>query len=201
MSYSVEKKLILASSSPRRQELIRTLGLAYEIKISDVNEHTEPGMSPADIVEHLSSRKARAVYEIYKEQGQHSGIVIGSDTIVVLGGEVLGKPRDREDAARMLASLQGRTHHVYSGISCVDLQDGRELLAHRVTAVFMKPLTDSQIEHYIETGEPMDKAGSYAIQGVGATIIERIEGDYFNVVGLPMSLLSDLLRQFDIAVL
>ncbi|MCR8629596.1 Maf family protein [Paenibacillus radicis (ex Xue et al. 2023)] len=201
MSIIVERKLILASSSPRRQELIRTLQLPYEIRVSDVNEDTEPGLTPAEIVEQLSGRKAAAVCEMYKSELSKECVVIGSDTIVVLDGQVLGKPKDRQDASRMLNALQGREHQVFSGVACLDLSSGTQLVDHQVTSVYMKPLSDEQIERYILTGEPMDKAGSYAIQGLGATIVERIEGDYFNVVGLPMSLLSDLLKRLGIAVL
>lgn len=196
------KMLVLASSSPRRQELIRGLGLPYEIIVSDVDEDTEPGMTPSRIVEELSRRKANAVYERCKEAGKiRQGIVIGSDTIVVLDGEVLGKPVDEEDSLRMLLSLQGRSHQVYSGVACMDLESGEERISHHVTNVHMKSLSKEQILRYIQTGEPKDKAGSYAIQGLGATIVDRIEGDYFTVVGLPMSLLSDLLGQLDVAVI
>ncbi|WP_282941271.1 Maf family protein [Paenibacillus sp. RC67] len=201
MSITVQKKLILASSSPRRQELIRSLQLPYEIRVSDVNEDTEPGLRPDEIVEQLSSRKALAVCEMYKKEHRTDGIVIGSDTIVVVDGEVLGKPKDKQDAFRMLNSLQGRKHEVFTGVACIDLSTGQQLVSHHVTSVYMKTLTPTQIERYIDTGEPMDKAGSYGIQGLGATIIERIDGDYFNVVGLPVSLLSDLLERLGIAVL
>lgn len=201
MSMTVQKKLILASSSPRRQELIGTLRLPYEIRVSDVNEDTEPGLKPHEIVEQLSSRKAQAVCEMYKQEERTDGIVIGSDTIVVVDGEVLGKPKDKQDAFRMLNTLQGRKHEVYTGVACIDLGTGQHLVSHHVTSVYMKPLTPTQIERYIDTGEPMDKAGSYGIQGLGATIIERIDGDYFNVVGLPVSLLSDQLERLGIAVL
>ncbi|MEK3720937.1 Maf family protein [Paenibacillus sp. FSL H8-0034] len=201
MSIFGAKKIILASSSPRRQELIQTLGLPYEIRVSDVQEDTEPGMSPSEIVEQLSGRKAAAVCEMFKAEQRTEGIVIGSDTIVVLGDQVLGKPQDRKDAARMLEALQGKVHHVYSGVACMDLGTGRELYAHRVTAVYMKPMSTLQIERYIDTNEPMDKAGSYAIQGIGATLIERIEGDYFNVVGLPLCLLGEMLGELGVTVL
>lgn len=203
MSIYKQKKLILASSSPRRQELIRSLQLPYEIRVSDVNEDTEPGLTPQEIVEQLSSRKAGAVFEAYKvEQPEGTeGIIIGSDTIVVLDDAVLGKPKDKQDAFRMLKGLQGRRHQVFSGVACIDLATGKALVSHQVTFVYMKPLTDEQIERYIGTGEPMDKAGSYAIQGLGATIVERIEGDYFNVVGLPLSLLSSLLGDLGVAVI
>ncbi|MFH5182231.1 Maf family protein [Paenibacillus sp. TAB 01] len=203
MSIYKQKKLVLASSSPRRQELIRSLQLPYEIRVSDVNEDTEPGLTPQEIVEQLSSRKAGAVFESYKVEPSAAAeaIIIGSDTIVVLDDAVLGKPKDKQDAFRMLKSLQGRGHRVFSGVACIDFATGKTLVSHQVTFVYMKPLTDEQIERYIDTGEPMDKAGSYAIQGLGATIVERIEGDYFNVVGLPLSLLSDLLGDLGVAVI
>ncbi|OXM86857.1 Maf family protein [Paenibacillus rigui] len=203
MSMKEQKKLILASSSPRRQELIQSLRLPFEIRVSDVNEDTEPGLSPQQVVEQLSSRKAGAVYELYKvEQPEGSeGVIIGSDTIVVLDSLVLGKPKDKQDAFLTLKRLQGRAHKVYSGVSCIDLRTGQELVSCQMVSVSMKALTDDQIERYIDTGEPMDKAGSYGIQGLGATLVERIEGDYFSVVGLPMSLLSDLLRRLGVAVI
>ncbi|CAG7655343.1 Maf family protein [Paenibacillus allorhizosphaerae] len=202
MSIASEKTIILASSSPRRQELIRSLNRPYEIIVSSVDETTDPGLSPAEIVEQLSSRKAQAVYERCKAESRFEtgSVIVGSDTIVVQGGEVLGKPKDAEDAFRMLRSLQGRGHQVYSGVAVIDLQTGVQHVSHRKTNVRMKPLADEQIRRYIATGEPMDKAGAYGIQGLGATIVEEIEGDYFSVVGLPMSLLSDLLARFSIAV-
>lgn len=193
--------LILASSSPRRQELIRSLQLPVAIKVSDVDENVPAGWEPAKIVEELSLRKARAVKISLTEEESAGGIVIGSDTIVVLDNDVLGKPKDKADAARMLSGLQGRTHQVYSGVACLDLETGRTLVSHRATEVRMKPLTETQINRYIETGEPMDKAGSYAIQGIGATIVEGIVGDYFNVVGLPVSLLRDMLLDLGVEVL
>ncbi|MCZ8519092.1 MULTISPECIES: Maf family protein [Paenibacillus] len=200
MTISDNRTLILASSSPRRQELIGSLGLPYAIRVSDVDETTEPGLTPAQIVEELSARKAGAVCERCKAE-EASGIVIGSDTIVVLDGQVLGKPQDEEDAFRMLSALQGRRHQVYTGVACFDLDSGERHVSHRVTEVFMKVLKESQIRRYIATGEPMDKAGSYGIQGLGATMIDRIEGDYFNVVGLPLSLLSSLLERLGVAVI
>lgn len=202
MSITTTKFVILASSSPRRQELIRSLSLPYRIEVSDVDETTAPGQTPEQIVEELSERKARAIYERYKSQPLEGGdgVIVGSDTIVVLDGEVLGKPRDEEDAFRMLKRLQGRQHEVFSGVACIGLADGRTSVSHERTVVRMKQLSDERIRRYIATREPMDKAGSYAIQGIGATIVERIEGDYFNVVGLPMSLLSDMLAEFSLAV-
>lgn len=194
------RSLILASSSPRRQELIRSLGLPYSVQASEADETVPSDWEPSRIVETLSLRKAEAVYRQLKKPAPGT-IVIGSDTIVVLDGQVLGKPRDEEDAKRMLGELQGRTHQVFSGVACVDAESGRRVVRSRMTNVHMHALTSKQIERYVATGEPMDKAGAYAIQGLGATIIDSIEGDYFTVVGLPLSLLSQMLREWGIDVL
>jgi len=199
MNMTSHLPLILASSSPRRQELIRALGVPYQVKVSDVDETTPDDWSPAQIVETLAVRKAQAVAERLKPDEQ--GIVIGADTIVVIDNRVLGKPKDERDAEFMLQLLQGRTHLVYSGVACLNSADGRLSVAHRITDVHMKPLTEKQIARYVASGEPMDKAGSYAIQGLGATIVESIEGCYFNVVGLPLSLLANMLADFGVEVL
>ncbi|WP_309120367.1 Maf family protein [Paenibacillus sp.] len=187
------KTLILASSSPRRQELIRLLGYPVEVVPSDADESVEDGWTPAKIVEELSLRKALVVLERLPEGA--GGIVVGSDTIVVSGGRVLGKPRDEEDAADMLRSLQGRPHEVYSGLALVNAATGGRSVAHRMTRVWMKPMDERRIRNYIATGEPSDKAGAYAIQGYGASLVERMDGDYFTVVGLPVSLAADLLER------
>ncbi|MDF2648060.1 MAG: septum formation inhibitor Maf [Paenibacillus sp.] len=200
MSNSPKQRLILASSSPRRQELIQSLGLPYIIRVSDADETVEEKISPAELVEVLSLRKASTVLDML-EASEKEGIIIGSDTVVVYRDEVLGKPVDEQDSFRMLKALQGSTHQVYSGVACVDAATGKQVVSHRVTHVKMKSMSDAQILRYIATGEPKDKAGSYAIQGIGATIVESIEGDYFTVVGLPLSLLSDLLLSFEIQVL
>lgn len=193
------RTLILASSSPRRRELIQMLGLPVRLRACDVDESVEPGTKPAAMVEELAERKAAASQEA-AESGE-DGIVIGSDTIVVVDDRILGKPRDREEAARMLRGLQGRAHEVYTGVACIDLRTKVVLVRHRVTRVWMKPLTERQLDGYVATGEPDDKAGAYAVQGLGATLVERIEGDYFNVVGLPVSLLSDMLGELGVEVL
>ncbi|MCR8644147.1 Maf family protein [Paenibacillus sp. N1-5-1-14] len=194
--------LVLASSSPRRQELVRSLGFPYRIEVSDADEQVEESLTPSQIVETLSLRKVNVIYDKLKlEQQMGRSILIGSDTIVVKDGVVLGKPINEQDAAHMLSMLQNATHQVYTGIACVDLETGQSIMRHRATDVHMKPLTDGQIKRYIATGEPMDKAGSYAIQGIGATFVESIEGDYFNVVGLSVSLLSDMLAELDVNIL
>ncbi|MFD2612566.1 Maf family protein [Paenibacillus gansuensis] len=193
--------LVLASSSPRRRELIENLKLPYEVTASHVDESTPEGTAPSDIVEMLSVRKAEAVASLLSAGEAGKRIVIGSDTIVVLDGEVLGKPEDEEDAFRMLSRLQGRSHQVYTGICCIAVDTGQREVAHRITEVEMKNLSGDRIRSYIATGEPSDKAGSYGIQGIGATLIEKINGDYFNVVGLPVALLSDMLERFGVEVL
>jgi len=192
--------LILASSSPRRQELIRVLGFPVEVVPSDVDEGVETGWSPSRIVEELSLRKALAVTE--RLAPGREGVVVGSDTIVVLDGAVLGKPRDEEDAASMLEALSGRSHEVYTGLALVDVATGRRSVSHRMTRVWMKPMDGRRIRAYVETGEPRDKAGAYGIQGYGATLVDRLEGDYFTVVGFPLSLAADMLeRDFGLRVL
>jgi septum formation protein len=193
-------KLILASSSPRRQELIRLLGLEVDVVPSDAEEDVNEDWTPAMIVERLSLRKAKAV-AARLAKGEE-GIIVGSDTIVVLDGRVLGKPTDEADAEAMLSALQGREHQVYSGVALVDALTGRSAVAHRATRVWMKAMDEARVRRYIATGEPRDKAGAYAIQGIGAMLVERMEGDYFNVVGLPVSLVADLLESsFGVRVL
>lgn len=192
--------LVLASSSPRRQELISLLGLPVRIVPSGADERTPAEWSPSRIVEELSRRKALAVEKELTEAAGESSIIVGSDTIVVLNGQIMGKPRDRQDAERMLRQLAGNVHEVYTGVSCVRLSDGKTATSHRVTKVRMRPLSAEQIARYVATGESMDKAGAYGIQEIGSVLVESIEGDYFNVVGLPVSLLAVLLEQFEITI-
>ncbi|MFB9327251.1 Maf family protein [Paenibacillus aurantiacus] len=197
------RRLVLASSSPRRRELVASLGLSLPVLIlsPDVDESTPPDWTPVQIVEQLALLKARAARSLLAEDEDRNAVIVGADTIVVLGGEVMGKPKDESDAFRMLNLLQSQDHEVYSGVACVHADDkSREAVSHRMTRVRMKPLGADQIRRYIASGEPMDKAGSYAIQGLGATIVERIDGCYFNVVGLPLSLLSDMLAEFGVEV-
>jgi septum formation protein len=200
MSLQAARTLILASSSPRRQELIRTFQLPVRIQVSHVDESYITGTAPADIVEELALRKANAVAESIKAE-LLDGIVIGSDTIVVYGNQVLNKPVDEEDAMRMLTMLQGHTHEVFSGVACIDLKSGKRLVKHRMTKVTMRHLNKVQILRYIASGEPTDKAGAYAIQGIGATLVDSIDGCYFNVVGLPLALLSTMLGELGVDVL
>lgn len=190
--------LVLASGSPRRQELIRLLGLPVEVVPSNVDEDTPSDWTPSRIVEGLSLRKAISVKEQLAGQASADSIVVGSDTIVVLEGEVMGKPSDTEDARRMLRRLSGRTHEVYTGVTCVRFSDERTETSHRVTRVRMRELSEEQISRYVASGEPMDKAGAYGIQEIGSLLVDSIEGCYFNVVGLPVSLLSEMLEVYGI---
>lgn len=191
-----EKRLVLASGSPRRKELLASLGLSFEIQVSDVDETIEHGADPVQIVQELAYRKAQAV-----ANGLQNAFVLGADTIVVLDRVILGKPTDAEDAKRMLNMLSGRSHHVYTGIAVVEAGGGRVIRDVQGTEVVMKKLTSEQIDAYIATGEPMDKAGAYGIQGLAAQFITEIHGDYFNVVGLPISLLADRLTECGFNVL
>ncbi|MDG0813708.1 Maf family protein [Cohnella rhizosphaerae] len=198
MTQSVSTKtsatLVLASTSPRRQQLIGLLGLPVEIMPSHADEDTPEGWSPARIVEALARRKAEAVLD--RAARTPGAIVVGSDTIVVLDGDVLGKPKDRGDAIAMLTRLAGRGHEVFTGLCCIEASSGRAVVSHSVTRVFMRALTEDQIARYVDSGEPMDKAGAYGIQEIGAMLVDRIEGDFFTVVGLPVSLLASQLGEF-----
>ncbi|QYK68930.1 MULTISPECIES: Maf family protein [Paenibacillus] len=200
MDGKITPRIILASTSPRRKELLAFLRLPFEVVPSHADESTPESWTPQQIVETLAARKAEAVVNT-AAQSKEAGLVIGSDTIVVLDGSVLGKPADHADAVRMLTALQGRTHRVYTGVACIHTGTGEMLVRHRQTEVTMKPLSQEQIVAYVNTGEPSDKAGAYGIQGMGATLVESIQGCYFNVVGLPLSLLSDMLSDFGVNVL
>jgi septum formation protein len=189
------KQLILASSSPRRRELLSGLKLEFVVYPSDDNEDVPIGTLPIEMVEMLSLRKAQSIQNKFK-----SGIIIGSDTIVVLGDEILGKPKGHAEAHAMLTKLQGNVHTVFTGVAIIDVDSGEYKVSHNRTHVKMKSLTDEKINRYIATGEPADKAGAYAIQGFGATIVEGIEGDYFTVVGLPVGLLAEMLESFGVHI-
>jgi septum formation protein len=180
--------LILASQSPRRSEILRQAGIAFAIRPARVDESIRPGEAPEEYVKRVAQEKAAAI------DADAADIVLGADTVVVIDGEILGKPRDAADAIRMLESLAGREHQVLTGIS---LRRGEESLSDcAVTRVWFTPLARREIEEYVATGEPMDKAGAYAIQGLASKFIQRIDGSYANVVGLPIELVSKNLRAF-----
>ena len=210
----MNKKIILASASPRRRELLTQIGLPFEVVVSEAEEKIT-STEPARVVEELSAQKAEAVWEklnfditepVRNDAGEpenrsgettgsrrESGtvtkdeIVLGADTVVACDGKILGKPKDTEDAARMLTMLQGRAHEVYTGVTILYGENGEKtaLTFHEKTTVHFCPMTEAQIREYVAAGDPMDKAGSYGIQGFCARYIRGIEGDYNNVVGLP----------------
>jgi septum formation protein len=191
--------LVLASASPRRQELLRNAGIPFVAQSTSIPEVPQPGEAPRAFAERMAREKALAVF-----RRRPNDFVLGADTIVVVDGEILGKPRDTADAVRMLRVLSGRAHQVVTGVCLVsprlrteDRQPeaGFEDIRSETTLVTVDPLGDDDIHAYVSTGEPMDKAGAYAIQGRASRWVSRIEGDYFNVVGLPVSLVYKMLRE------
>lgn len=187
-------KIILASGSPRRRELLTSLGLEFEVYKPDVDEEILPGEGPEELCKRLSCLKAGAGSARYPDC-----VVIAADTIVVIEGRILGKPRNREEAFVMLKTLQGREHDVLTGLS---VSSGHRVLSHvEHTAVKFRTLTDDEIRAYVSSGECDDKAGAYAVQGVGSLLVEGIRGDYFNVVGLPLCRLGRMLSEFGVDIL
>ena len=179
--------LILASASPRRQELLKLFGVPFLVRVADIDETMDPGKPPYDEVARVSRLKANA---IAREAGD---VVIAADTIVVCDGEVLGKPRDEADAVRMLRLLSGRDHQVMTGMTV--LRGGKALTCTEVTDIHFRVLSEKEIEGYVASGEPMDKAGRYGIQGGAALFAEKMVGDYYNVMGLPVCKLWQLLQK------
>jgi len=176
-------KLILASSSPRRAEILANAGLPFSVLSSAVDESPYPGESPAALVQRLANSKA----DLVTARAVGPAIVLAADTIVVLDDRILGKPASLEDARHMLRQLSGRTHSVLTGVSLIRLPDGERRQFIESTLVHFRPVTEEEISAYLATEEPLDKAGAYAIQGQAGRYIPRIEGCYFNVVGLPLS--------------
>lgn len=192
---------VLASASPRRRELLEQIGISFEVSPADGEEFISKEC-PADIVELLSREKACEVARNYKGRYKNDTVVIiGADTLVACGKEVMGKPLDEADAVQMLTRIQGGTHHVYTGVALVIMEEGREKLIvfHEKTEVELYPITQDRIKAYVATGEPMDKAGAYAIQGRFAAYVKRINGDYNTVVGLPVARLMQELFALGLA--
>jgi septum formation protein len=193
----MKKRIILASSSPRRQEILKNLGLTFDVVKSDIDEKVREEELPEHIVMALALEKAIDV----SNKIDSDAIIIAADTIVYKE-KVLGKPKSFDDAYSMLTSLQDDIHHVYSGLAIIERGTYKKYVTYEKTMVKIKNLSDDKIKRYIDTGEVWDKAGAYAIQGLGSTIVEYIEGDYFNVVGLPVSKLEDILHNhFDLNIL
>ncbi len=185
-------KFVLASASPRRRELLENIGLEFDILVSDADESVIDRTIPPELLV-----KELAVLKASETAKNVSGkkYIISADTIVAFEGKVLEKPKDREDAKRMLTALSGKKHSVYTGVCVYRTEDNMLVSKYEKTDVEFRVLTDEMIENYINTGEPMDKAGAYGIQGVGALLVKGIEGDYFNVVGLPLGLLFTILKE------
>ena len=215
MSESMKKRIILGSASPRRRELLEQIGIKFEIVVSDAQEHYE-STRPEEIVRELALMKAEHVAEEVehreKERAEQASIsrletgevylrnvvILGADTIVVRDGQILGKPSDEEAAFSMLKSLQGRMHQVYTGVAVLDFDGNgkRHTISHaEETKVYVHEMTDEEIRRYIAAGESMDKAGAYGGQGRFAAYIDRIEGDYYNVVGLPVAYLYHAVKE------
>lgn len=181
--------IILASASPRRKEILENTNIKFDIISSSIEELVLDGESPCQMVMRLAFEKGIDIASKYK-----SNLVISADTIVVLDDNVLGKPKDEEEARQMISNLSGRTHQVITGISLINLENNKKIIDYVVSNVKFKKLSKDDINDYIKTKESLDKAGAYGIQGYGAILVEEIQGDYFNIVGLPISKLSDLLK-------
>lgn len=187
--------LILASASPRRREILAKAGYPCIVRPADIEESLDPALPAGAAVESLARQKA----DCAARAARPGELILAADTIVVRGGEILGKPRDQAEAFSMLRSLSGRSHAVYTGVCIARPGEaaGREVFSC-VTTVWFYPLSDTEIRRYIATGEPMDKAGAYGIQGLGCLLVERIEGDYFNVMGLPIAETARRLSQYGV---
>lgn len=182
------RELILASATPRRREILTQIELPFSVVVSDVEEHL-PDAPPVEIVQSLARQKAEAV------AGRHpEALILGADTIVVLDGQIMGKPKDRADAKKMIERLQGRSHEVYTGVAVCCPETGCFMFAER-TVVTVQPVEEQEIEAYLDTKEPYDKAGAYAVQGIFARYIKELKGDFYNVMGLPASRIYQELKQ------
>jgi septum formation protein len=190
------KKIVLASASPRRKELLEKIGLVFEVDPGNAPEDVDIDLEPHELAEKLSLKKALAVAPKHT-----NAVVITADTFIVFSGRIIGKPSMEAEAKEILTMLSGKSHSVITGFTIVDTDDNRSLSRAVETKVHMKQLTGSEIDAYIRSKEPLGKAGAYAIQGLGSIIVDKIEGDYFNVIGLPLSALAECLKQFGITIL
>jgi len=190
------RKIVLASSSPRRKELLEKFGLSFTVDTGTFREDFSRGMEPHKLAREISLGKAEAVSRKHPD-----ALIIGADTFIILANRIIGKPQTEEEAREMLQNISDNSHLVITGFTVIDTASGR-IVSHSVeTKVYMREISPQEIEAYIKTGEPLGKAGGYAIQGLGALFVEKIEGDYYNVVGLPMYELMKTLKEFGIQVL
>lgn len=190
-----DMQIVLASASPRRADLLRKIGLQFKIQIADIDEKINSNLNPSEQVKNLARHKAQAVASKLS-----SGLVLGADTIVVKDNEVLGKPGSPDEARQMLSKLSGCVHQVLTGVALIDAEKGKILIDFESTLVYFRKLSEEEISAYVKTGEPLDKAGAYGIQEKGATLVERIEGCYFNVVGLPIVRVIKMFKQMGLNV-
>lgn len=190
------RQIILASNSPRRKELLKNIGLKFKIEKSNSIEKVIPGTSPNQAVKQLAEQKAMVVAQKYK-----NAIVIAADTMVILGDEILGKPKTKSRAIKMLKKLNGKTHLVFTGFTIIDTKTKKKITKVVKTKIHFNKLTDSEIKNYVATKEPLDKAGAYAIQGKGMALIKKIQGNYFNVIGLPVTELINTLKEFEVKII
>ncbi len=190
------KRIILASASPRRKELLEKIGLRFKVEPSNYEEDMHSELEPHDFARKISLEKAEAVASKHK-----NAIVIAADTFIVFGGQILGKPHTENEARKMLETINGTSHSVITGFSIIDTDKNKTLSKSVETKIYIRKLTLAEIDAYVKSKEPLDKAGAYAIQGLGAVIVEKIEGDYFNVIGLPLSALTEALKEFGINIM
>ena len=189
------KTIILASASPRRKALLKQIGLKFKVEASNYEEKISSDSEPHELAKSLSLEKAKLV-----AKNHQNALVIAADTFIVFEGKILGKPTTETEAKRMLETISGRHHSVITGFTIIDTENNKALSKSIETKVYIRKLTSNEIDAYVKSKEPLDKAGAYAIQGLGSVIVEKIEGDYFNVVGLPLSALAEGLREFGVNV-
>ena len=190
------RAIILASASPRRKEILEKTGLGFKVQESWFDEKIDSSLNPRELARSLSRKKAREV-----ARNHHDALVIAADTIVVLGSKLFGKPGSSKEAKEMLRAFSGKTHRVITGFTIIDTAGKKELSRSVESKVFFKRLSQDEIDAYVRSGEPLDKAGGYGIQGLGAALIQKIEGDFYNVMGLPLYALVQSLKKFGIKVL
>ncbi len=190
------KTIILASASPRRKELLEKIGLRFEVEPSNYEEDMRSELEPHELAKRVSLEKAKAVASKHK-----NAIVIAADTFIVFGGKILGKPQTELEAKKMLQTINGQSHSVITGFTVIETDKNKALSRAVETKVYIRRLTLEEIDAYVKSKEPLDKAGGYAIQGLGSVIVEKIEGDYFNVMGLPLSAITESLKEFGINIL
>lgn len=190
------KAIILASASPRREELLKKIGLKFRVESSNYEENISYELEPHELAKLLSLEKAKLVAKNHKNV-----LVIAADTFIVFEGKILGKPRTKTEAREMLERINGKPHSVITGFTIVDSGSNKALSKSVETKVHLRKLNSNEIDVYVKSKEPLDKAGAYAIQGLGSVIVEKIEGDYYNVVGLPLSTLVESLKEFGVHIL